>query len=205
MEYTIRSSYAEMPPQVIAANSDRRAVEQAHDFMFAVGSEMIPALRGELPSESGEAAAFAVFRDGEVIYRGLVAMMGEFAVVASASELVEKGQNWSMVNADRFATDRIGRYTVDSPEGTATVLARDDGDALEEACLLHLHDPDGRAIHAVTPFAVFSEEDGHLVGVGVQCMVRDECDGAHSFSRPAEGLLGWFAGIEAVGLDGAPG
>ena len=205
MEYTVRSSYAEMSPQVISANSDRRAVEQAHDFMFAVGSEMIPALREAPPAEGGEAAAFAVFRDGGIIYRGLVAMLGEFAVVASAEELVEKGRNWSTVNADGPVTGRSGNYRVDSPEGAATVLARDDGDAMEEACTLHLHDPDTRDIHAVTPFAVFSKEDGHLAGIGVQCMVRDECDGAHSFSRPADGLVGWFEGVEAGGATGAAG
>ena len=186
-----------MPRQVVSANSDRRAIEQAQEFMLVVGSKVIPALTGTPPSESGEIAAFAVFRGGEVIYRGLVALRGELGVVDSAAELVCKAQNWSTVNADLFVTDRIGKYRADSPEGATVFLARDDEKAMEAACKIHFRDPDGGDAYTTTPFAVFSEKDGHLAGIGVQCMVEG-VGSLHSFSQSADYLLGWFEGISVT-------
>ena len=77
MEYTVRSSYAQMPPQVIDATSDRRAIEQAEEFMLVVGSQAIPARTGTPPAESGEVAAFAVFRDEETIYPQIHRLIGD--------------------------------------------------------------------------------------------------------------------------------
>ena len=198
MEYTVRSSYAEMPPQVIAVNSDRRAIEQAQHFMVAVGAEAIPALRGAPPSDDGEIAAFAVLRDDEVIHRGLVALKGDLWVIDSAAELVERAQNWLAVNGPGNASGKPGTYTVESPAGGSVVWASDDAEALESACRLDLRDPDIEDSYATTPFAVYSEEDGRLVGIGVQCMVEDREEGAplHSFSKPVDFHLGWFNGID---------
>ena len=163
-----------------------------------VGSEVVPALEGNPPSESGEIGAFAVLRDGEVIYRGLVALKGAVGFVGPANGLVEDAQNWLVVNADTCGAGRSGVYRVVSVEEPQEVLAGSDGDAMDLACELDLRNPDQSNVYETTPFAVFSEEDGHLAGIGLQCIVED-ADGVEiGFSKPADYLLGWFECIEAV-------
>ena len=204
MEYTVRSTYAQMPPLVIKAASDRRAVEQAQELAYVVGSEVVPALEGNPPSESGEIGAFAVLRDGEVIYRGLVALKGAVGFVGPANGLVEDAQNWLVVNADTCGAGRSGVYRVVSVEEPQEVLAGSDGDAMDLACELDLRNPDQSNVYETTPFAVFSEEDGHLAGIGLQCIVED-ADGVEiGFSKPADYLLGWFECIEAVWSTAVP-
>ena len=206
MEYTVRSSYAEMPSQVIAVNSDRRAMEQAQHYMAVVGAEVIPALRGAPPSEGGEIEAFAVLRDAEVIYRGLVVLKGGLWAIDSAAELMERAKNWLAVNRHGNASGQPGVYRVESPDGVSVIQAVDDGEAMESACGLDLRDPDVENSYTTTPFAVYSEEDGHLAGIGVQCMVLDMEEGApsHSFSQQVDYLLGWFECIEAVWSTAVP-
>lgn len=200
MEYTVRSSYAQMPPQVISATSDRRAIEQAQKFMVVIGAEATVALRGAPPSDDGEIAAFAVLRDEEVIYRGLVLMKSDLWVVDSAAELVESARNWLAVNGQGNATGRTGAYRVESPEGVTTVHAENDHEAMMLACELDLRSPDVADVYTTTPFAVCSEADGHLAGIGLQCLVEDGEEGAplHSFSQPVDFHLGWFKGVDDV-------
>ena len=201
MEYTIRSSYAEMPPQVMSANCDRRAIEQAQEYMLVVSTKAIPALTGTPPSEAGEIAAFAVFRDGEAIYQGVVVLKGDLGVVDSAAELVERGRHWRTAGAIPIVTGESEKYRVESPEGGVFILARDDEEAMEAACNMLLHDPDGDA-YTTTPFAVYSEENGRLAGVGVQCLLGQGDSPLHSFSQPADYLLGWFNGISLTAKGG---
>ena len=198
MEYTVRSTYAQMPPLVIKAASDRRAVEQAQELAYVVGSEVVPALEGNPPSESGEIGAFAVLRDGEVTYRGLVALKGALGFVGPANGLVEDAQNWLVVNADTHRTGSSGFYRVVSAEEPQTVLASNDGDAMDLACGLDLSNPDQSNVYETTPFAVFSEEDGHLAGIGLQCVVEDSDGMEHVFSQTADHLAAWFKGIEVL-------
>ena len=68
---------------------------------------------------------------------------------------------------------------------------------MEAACKIHFRDPDGGDAYTTTPFAVFSEKDGHLAGIGVQCMVEG-VGSLHSFSQSADYLLGWFEGISVT-------
>ena len=198
LEYTVRSTYTQMPPLVIKAASDRRAVEQAQDLAYVVGSKVIPALEGNPSSDSGEVAAFAVVRDGDVIYRGLVVLKGAVGFVGPAGGLVEDTQNWLVVNADTHRTGRSGVYRVVSAEEPQTVLAGNDGDAMDMACELDLRSPEQSDAYETTPFAVFSEEDGHLAGIGLQCVIEDSDGVEHVFSQMADHLLGWFYDIEVL-------
>ena len=76
---------------------------------------------------------------------------------------------------------------------------------MDLACEIDLRDPEGD-VYTTTPFAVFSEKDGHLVGIGVQGIVEEyDEDGAvvalHRFSQPVDELLNWFEGIAPTARD----
>ena len=173
-------------------------MEQAQELAYVVGSEVVPALEGNPPSESGEIGAFAVLRDGEVIYRGLVALKGAVGFVGPANGLVEDAQNWLVVNADTCGAGRSGVYRVVSVEEPQEVLAGNDADAMDLSCELDLRNPDQSNVYETTQFAVFSEEDGHLAGIGLQCVVEDSDGMEHVFSQTADHLAAWFKGIEVL-------
>lgn len=221
MDYKIRSSYGQMAPQMISmtcATSDRQAIEQAQEYMLAVGSKVLPALSGTTLSESGEIAGFVVFpagepihrgvvfRDGEPIHRGVVVLKGEIGVVDSAAEIIERARRWRTANSDVWATGRREFYRMLSPEAPeGTIHAASDRQAMDLACEIDLRDPEGD-VYTTTPFAVFSEKDGHLVGIGVQGIVEEyDEDGAvvalHRFSQPVDELLNWFEGIAPTARD----
>ena len=203
MDYTIRSSYGQMAPQMISmisADSDRRALERAQEYMLAVGSKVLPALRGMRPSESGEIAGFVVFRDGETIHQGVVVLKGKRGVVDSAVDLIERAGRWRRSNADVMTSGRRESYRMLSPEEVVgTIQAASDGQAMGLACEIDLRDPEGE-VYTTTPFALYSEKDGHLAGIGVQGIIEEyDEDGAvvalHSFSQPVDELLNWFDAI----------